>query len=386
MAKSSRFETRVSHGDPTERFDIVVTGDGFRRDEAKKFDRLVTRLIKGLSKMQPFSSVRHLINWHVVHVASKDSGVEHCPRNLPKDTFYQTEGCWDDTSVNAYIGTGDDGLRRIWWAAGKAVKGDTPDLIIVIANCRCYGGHAYTGARLVIVPSCDSRPRLFVPMVGHECGHAIRALADEYISGGLEDPSRPDPNKAHLVEVGASAQRRCIERMAASVRPKDVPAAPAADSVWWKDLAKKRELDGRGCFRAVHLPGDARAGRNDPRPHLGHTSRQRFLGAFWGCQDRSAADDLLRSYRDLIGDPKPPSRALDAIQEDLRLSRKVSENEATWWDPTAAGYFRAMAVCRMRQVTYPFCRVCEHLLRNAIKDVCGERTEPPFPPDARPTS
>jgi hypothetical protein len=373
-------ETRVSNGDSRERFDIVITGDGFLRGEAKKFDRLATRLIDGLSKMQPFRSVRQLINWHVVQVASKDSGVEHCPTNKPRDTFYQTEGCWDGTSVNSYLGTGESGLRRIWWAAEKALQNDAPDLIIVVANCRWYGGHGYPGAKLVIVPSCDSRPRLFVPMVAHECGHAILGLADEYLGGGLEDPSRPDPNKAHLADVSASVRQRLLERMPNTVQPVRGPTPEALDHVWWKDLARKHELNKGGIFRAVHVPGDPRAGRYDPRPQLTHTSHRRFLGAFWGCQDRSDVNDLVRAYCDLVGTPNSGSAVFDAVRHELEFTRNVGESEATWWDPKAAGYFRSMAVCRMRQVTYGFCRVCEHLLRNAIKEVCGEPPAPPFPP------
>lgn len=371
-------ETRVDNGDPESRFDIVITGDGFHLDDAKKFEKLVTRLIKGLSKMQPFKSVRHLINWHVVDVWSRDSGVSHCPNDKPRTTFYQTEGCWDGTSVRPFLGTGDEGLRRLWWAAEKAVPKGGPDLIILIANCQWYGGHGYPAGKIVFVPSCASDPRLFVPVVAHECGHAILSLAEEYISPGPEDPSRPDHNKAHLADVIASAHRRLLERLGLKPGTTSGGSSPAEDPIWWKALALKKELRPDHTFLAVHLPGDGRTSRLQPRPRMTHKKYRDYLGAFWGCQDTSDGGELVQSYSGLIGSQFAKTPAFDEVRQTL--SREVGEDEATWWDPAAAGFFRSMAVCRMRQVTYEFCRVCQHLLRNAIKDVCHEPLEPPEPP------
>jgi hypothetical protein len=361
-------------GDPDVRFDIVITGEGFQERQDRKFNGLATRLIDELKDMPPFSSVRNLIRWHVVHVASRDSGVLVPGRKKLVNTFYRIEACWGYPKAPWFLGTGQEGLRRIWWAAEKAVPAG-PDLIIVIANWPPYGGHAVPAHKLVIVNSMDRTPDLFIEVAAHECGHAICMLADEYLGEDHEDPSRPDPNKAHLAEVAASVQRRLLERASRAARR---GRSSARDAIWWRALAWKNvDLRPDGTFRAVHVPGDHRAGRD---PRLDRRSDEGLLGAFWGCQDSSGEYDLFKGYGDLIGQHKWRQK------EMVRMWRFLSgrpRGESSFWSPLGSGFFRPMARCRMRSLPHPFCRVCSHLLENAIRDVCGKRLKSPFPPAFR---
>jgi hypothetical protein len=373
-------ETLVNHGASQSKFDIVIMGDGFQERELKKFDRLAGSIVNGLQKMEPFKSVRDFINWHVVRVASKDSGVDNCPTRRPKATFFQMEGCWDDTDVRAFIGVDEFGLNLIAWAAEKVAPWEYVNLVIVIANCKYYGGHAWPGAKLVLVSASSESSEWFVPLVAHEAAHVISHLADEYTGCGEEDPDRPDPNKARLPEVAASVRRRLIER-APSLRGSSVCPQPALqDSVWWKHLARRNESNKDGTFSAVHVLGDAR--KSKYRPRLVPASREKKLGVFWGCQDTETIDSLLRAYCQLLelpDSPAPTSRDQLWRQLGLPTGGRLKDWEVDWWDPTSGPYFRPMAVCRMRQVTFEFCRVCQHLLKNSIKDVCGEPLDSPFP-------
>jgi len=374
-------ETLVNHGASRSRFDIVIMGDGFQERELKKFDRLAGSVVNGLQKMEPFKSVRHLINWHVVRVASKDSGVDNCPNRLPKATFFETEGCWDDTDARAFLGVDESGLNLIAWAAEKVAPWESINLVILIANCKYYGGHAWPGAKLAIVSASSESSEWFVPMVAHEAAHVISHLAEEYTGCGEEDPDRPDPNKASLPAVAASVRRRLMERSPDLRDSGGCPAPALQDSVWWKDLARPRERNKDGTFSAVHLLGDPR--KSIYRPRLEPASREKKLGVFWGCQDTQPIEGLVRAYCQLLELPDnaaPTSRDQLWRQLGLPTGGRLTDWEVGWWDPTSGPYFRPMAVCRMRQVTFEFCRVCQHLLKNSIKDICGERLDPPFPP------
>jgi len=330
--------------------------------------------------MQPFKSVKHLINWHVVRVASKDSGVDNCPTKRPKATFFQMEGCWDNTDSRAFLGVDAFGLNLVAWAAEKVAPWEYINLVILIANCKYYGGHAWPGAKLVLVSASSEFSDWFVPLVAHEAAHVISHLADEYTGCGEEDPDRPDPNKAGLPEVAASVRRRLVER-APGLCDSGVRSVTALhDSVWWKDLAQENERNKDGTFPAVHLLGDAR--KSIYRPRLEPASRETKLGVFWGCQDTDTIDSLFLRYcqlLDLPENPAPPLRDRLWTQLGLPTGGGLKDWEAGWWDPESGSYFRPMAVCRMRQVTFEFCRVCQHLLKNSIKDICGERLDPPFP-------
>jgi hypothetical protein len=372
--------TGVDHpgrrSDSKKRFDIVITGEGFQKREDRKFNRLATRLINELSGMAPFSSVRNLINWHVLHVASRDSGVLVPGQKKLVSTFFRIEACWEAPNADWFLGMGEEGLRRLHWAAEKAVPAG-PDLVIVIANWPPYGGHAIPDSKVVIVNSMDRRPELFVEVAAHECGHPICSLADEYLGSLGADERRPDPNKARLGEVEASVRRRLLER--ASRFSKAPPGkSRARDTVWWMELVEEGELFGDGTFRAVHVPGDHRAGRD---PRLDRRSHESFLGAFWGCQDSSAAGDLIEWYGKMIGH-QASRKEITKIRNFL-LGRP--RGESSFWAPLGSGFFRPMARCRMRSLPNEFCRVCSHLLENAIKDVCCEPLKPPFPPAFRTT-
>ena len=357
----------ADHGDPSTHFDVVIMGDGFQEGELQTFDKLAAKLVRGLRKIPPFRDVDDLINWHVVRVASKDSGVEHCPARSPRDTYFQTEGCWENTppSARAFVGTEIDGLRRIWFAAGHAVPIDFIDLIILIVNCRHYGGHAHPDGRVAFVSACWDDPTWFVPMVAHECGHMIGGLADEYISEGPDGP--PAPNKAPLAAVMASVEARLREKVPSVGKT----LSAQSDSVWWRVLAKDGEFDGQR-FEAVHVVGDRR--RSLYRPRLSPRRLERQLGVFWGCGDTRELADLAAAYTSLLDLTAP---LLDSDQQRLRVALGLPDTidpaaaDNHYWNPKGALFFRPGAVCRMRHVTFPFCYVCERVIADRIRDACG---------------
>ena len=105
-----------------------------------------------------------------------------------------------------------------------------------------------------------------------------------------------------------------------------------SDTISWKGLATAAELDGNNAFRAVHVLGDPFDINNEPIVSLPLSG---MLGLYWGCQD---------------GDPDIAGpEACDPYQ-----------------DPRGATFYRPMARCKMRRSFFPFCRVCETKIAEAI--------------------
>jgi len=369
--------TPVWTGDPGERFDIVITGDGFTEAEMGTFDNLAQRLMSGLQAMAPFASLAPLINWHIVRVASTDSGIDHCPRpdSPAKRTFYGVEGCWSNTDCPGYVGTTRAGL--IEWAVENVVPWEDCDLVIIIANCAVYGGHAWPSFKTAIVTT-DAFS--FVNLAAHESAHVISRLAEEYIACTKDDPKWPDPNKARVTEVAKSVARHVRE---SEGRPLPDPAEEALeDTIWWKGLTADQERNADGTFRAVHVLGDpldpADLGQICPLVPAG---QEDFIGAYWGCQDVADRTSVLKLIRRMFKVPGPTAEAIiDTLPAMTSFKAPKDADPCNpWWDPRGAYYFRAQATCRMRNVHFEFCHVCQHLLTNSVREVAGLAPILPIP-------
>jgi hypothetical protein len=369
--------TPISNGAPADRFDIVITGDGFQPGELGRFDQLADQLMTGLRAMEPFSSMASLINWHVVRVASTDSGIERCPTPQPsnptKRTFYRVEGCWDNSGYPGFFGT--DHPERIHWAAEQVAPWEHVELVIVIANCSTWGGHAWPDWKLAIV---STHANLFVGLAAHECGHVISSLAEEYIACVKDEPQWLDPNKTRMPKVGRSLMRHVGAGANAGVVLQGGP--PIRDTVWWKGLARAGELHPDGTFKAVHVRGDAVSPTDGMSPAV-PPLQAGFIGAYWGCQDIAGPEVLLSLISRLS---RVPAERLQVVIDILRalmgLNIPADPNECNaFWDQRGGYYFRAAATCRMRYPSYTFCRVCQHLISNSIRNASGVALVEPLP-------
>jgi IgA Peptidase M64 len=300
-------DTLVDHGDPADRFDVVILSEGFQQKELGIFDAYAEYLATGLLDMAPFRQVKSLINVHVVRTASTDSGVTNFPIiGVAKKTLFEVRGDFDGTGFAGFFGT--DSPEAIWEAARVIAPKSQLELFVVILNAQGEGASGFFDQQLAITALWGSKPE-FLRFAAHECGHAIANLAEEYIGCNPHDDSRAHLNQATEEERNAG-------------------------TVWWKSLAKPSELKADGSFRAVHELGDPFM-PNGEQPKV-KPSLKGKLGLYWGCQDVPPEHDH-------------PNQGCDA-----------------WKDPHGASFYRALARCRMRRSTYAFCRVCRHLITEVI--------------------
>jgi len=361
--------TPVWTGDPAERFDIVITGDGFVEAEMAAFDSLAQRLMSEFQSMPPFDNLSGMINWHIVRVASTSSGINHCPSpdEPARRTFYGVEGCWNNTDCPGFVGTTRAG--RIEWAVENVVPWEDCDLVIIIANCAVYGGHAWPSFKTAIVTTHDF---FFVKLAAHEAAHVISRLAEEYITCTQDDPHWPDPNKARVTDVARSVVRHVRE--SAQLPDPDPNGSVPGDIIWWRGLATAQERNADGTFKAVHVLGDD-IDPADPEQicPLVPAGQAGFIGAYWGCQDVASRQSILTLISRMSKISKPRAEALiDTLQALTSFKPPKDTDECDpYWDPRSAYYFRAQATCRMRHVYFDFCRVCQHLLTNSIREKAG---------------
>ena len=298
-------QTLVNSGPPATCFDVVILGDGFTDVELPIFDARALAIANALMTMPPFSTMAGSINVHAVRVVSEQSGITNCPNaSTPRRTFFEMRGNFNGGGFAGFVGT--DIPERIYLAAEWIAPREDLEVFLMLANCNIDGGSAFPDLQLACGTMGTLMPKA-ANIAAHEMAHAVASVCEEYISCVDHDPMFVYPNQATEEDK-------------------------QADLISWKALATPAELDSKNAFLAVHVVGDPFDANNEPivAPNLTGT-----LGLYWGCQD---------------ADPKISGpNACDPYQ-----------------DPRGAPFYRAMARCKMRRSFFPFCRVCETQIAEAI--------------------
>ncbi len=313
----------VTHGDPVDKFNVVVLGDGFPVPELSTFDEYAELIAVRLLNVKPFDAVAERINVWKVSTPSADSGVTF--PGTPKNTHYGVEGNFRGVDFPGYFGTPHP--DRIIAAAALAAPEAAPGVRIVIVNYEADGGRGSHADRTVFVPlfkvdekglpvPAAQRKRDFVQFTAHECGHAIADLAEEYISCNEHTVGEQHKNQQ---------------------TPEETALNP---TVKWRALARPDELDSQGRFKAVHEVGDRMTrGIDEPRAPIVAPAFTGMLGLYWGCMD---------------------------IDPNLTAAHPPRPGGCSEVDKRGAPFHRPMARCRMRYQEHEFCRVCANELKTII--------------------
>ena len=169
-------KTIKKSGEIDKRIDVVIFSDGFRRDEMRAFSQDAARAAIQLLRAYPYSEYKDFFNFHVVGVASKDSGVS-------------TERDKRDTAFGSTVHE-DGGLVADLPRLEKYV--DIPpdlDLGIVLVNTTMERARSSARGPFVTLRLGGEIGRT----AAHELGHAFGNLADEYEEsrGGPANPEEP---------------------------------------------------------------------------------------------------------------------------------------------------------------------------------------------------
>lgn len=164
------------NGDPANRLDIVILGDGYTAAQQAVFEADAQALADGLFGFAPFSTYAGYFNAVGVFSASNESGADQ-PASCP-DTSIPMNGQFKDTRYDSTYCY--SGIARLLVATDTtAIYDDATagyadwDEIFVIVNDPLYGG---SGGAVAVV----SKTSFNVEMLQHEVGHSLIRLDDEY--------------------------------------------------------------------------------------------------------------------------------------------------------------------------------------------------------------
>jgi hypothetical protein len=171
-------------GDPAQKLDLLILGDGYTAAERSKFENDARRLVEILLHTSPFRERRDDINVWGLCPAAAESGVsrpsQHIYRRSPIGTTY------DAFDTERYVLTFDNKALR-------DIAANAPyDVVEILVNSATYGGGGIYGLYSTVAADSAWAPYVFV----HEFGHHIAGLADEYYASDvayLPPPDRVEP-------------------------------------------------------------------------------------------------------------------------------------------------------------------------------------------------
>jgi hypothetical protein len=302
------------NGEPRDKVDLLLIGDGYTAAEMGKWHDDAKRLAEILFAASPFKERRRDFNVWAVDVPSDESGVSR-----PSDGVFRKSALrasYDAFGSERYVLAFDN--KRLREAASAAPY----EFMEIVVNDRKYGGGGIHN--LYATVAADNR---FTPYVlVHEFGHHFAGLADEYYTSSVayEGPEgRPEP-----WETNATADPR-----ASKWRDLIAPATPTP-TPWEKEAfeAAQRELQ-----------AERRRIRADKRPEA-------EMEALFE-RERLAMTELLGRG--------PHARSVGAFEGAMYQ---------------AQGYYRPQADCTMfTRDEVGFCAVCKRTIERVIDQYASPR-------------
>ena len=172
-----RVDSLTSQGDPREKVDLAIIGDGYTELERDKFTADAKRASSYLFAVEPFKSRVRDFNVHVIFLPSADSGVSDAYLGVRRNTALHCAYGGGEAERTLAVGA----ERRMRDAASAVPY----DVLLVLANSRRYGGSAYYGGPAVV--AIDSAFARY--LVVHEFAHALAGLAEEYYIPDANGPA-----------------------------------------------------------------------------------------------------------------------------------------------------------------------------------------------------
>ncbi len=171
-------------GDPSEKVDFLILGDGYTAAERGKFEAQARKVMALLFEQTPFKEHRQNFNVWALCPPARESGISRPSTGVHKRTPLGTT--YDAFGSERYVLTFDNRAFRDIAALAPY------EFVEILVNAETYGGGGIHNLYSTASAGNSTIGYLFV----HEFGHHFAGLADEYYTSDVavtNSPSRPEP-------------------------------------------------------------------------------------------------------------------------------------------------------------------------------------------------
>ena len=220
-------------GEPQNKVDFLILGDGYTAAEAKKFEADARRLTEVLFATSPFKENRRNFNVWALAPPAAESGISRPSTGIYRDS--PIGATYDAFGSERYVLTFDNHALR------NAAQFAPYEFIEVIVNGRTYGGGGIFNLYSTVAADNAFGNYVFV----HEFGHHFAALADEYYTSSVAyapaaDRVEPwEPNVTALLDVATLKWRHLVSPFA-STTPIPTPWNKEEFEAYSREIQKRR--------------------------------------------------------------------------------------------------------------------------------------------------
>ncbi len=160
-------------GEPADKVDFLILGDGYTHAESKKFESDARRLTEVLFSTTPFKEHRKDFNVWALCPPADESGISRPSTGVYRDSPLGTT--YDTFGSERYVLTFDNRALR------KTAQFGPYEFVEILANNRTYGGGGIFNLYSTVAADNSFADYVFV----HEFGHHFAGLADEYYTSSV---------------------------------------------------------------------------------------------------------------------------------------------------------------------------------------------------------
>ncbi len=311
-----------SNGDPHNRVDVVILGEGYTQDERSKFEKDLKYFTNVFFGLEPYKSNADKFNIHGVYKPSEDSGIDEPPANLFENTVLSCT--FNSMGSERYILTEDN-------KAVRDLAAFVPyDAIYIMVNHARYGGGGIYNFFCTFTTDNQFKDYLFL----HEFGHSFSGLADEYYTS--------DVQYNDFYPLGLEP-----------LEP-NVTALTDPDNVKWNEF----------LTQGIEIPSQWAKAKYDSMDYKWQAERRAMNKKTAELKrDRQPAEVIKTAEDEYARKDKEHSQVVDSYLRKNANYGKVGAFEGAGY--VAKGMYRPMLDCMMfSKGNRPFCKVCEaHILK-----------------------
>ena len=299
-------------GDPAQKVDLLLLGDGYTADEQEAFIAKARELTDILFATPPFKERMNDFNIWALAPAADESGVSRPSTNTYRDS--PIGATYDAFRSVRYVLTMENKKMR-------RIASSTPyDFVEILTNTDVYGGGGIYGLFSTAAANSEWAPYLFV----HEFGHHFAGLADEYYTS------------AAVYESGGEIVEPYEPNVTALLNPEDLK---------WRHLVAPNTPLPTPWPKAEYEEHSIAVQERRAKMRTDNVSEAEMNGLFHFTKDH-----------------------VDSLFSTAEYKNAVGAFEGAMYE--AKGYYRSEQNCLMFTRTDNFCLVC----RAAINKVIDEYT------------